>query len=103
MVKNSREGSCLAATYDDMQTIFKNSNTAYVVHGWVYSHKLDASIKHSWIAFSDKDVIYEPVNQIILDKNMQEFYKMRPVKTYTNIQMLCRSVKTGLKGGKFEF
>ena len=103
---SSREGACISSAYDDMMSIFENDGkrgNAFVVHGWVYSHKLNATIKHAWIAFNDKEIIYEPVKQVILDKNMQELLKMKEVKRYSYWDIIKKSLKTGMKGGVFEF
>lgn len=104
--KNGREGRCVAAAYEDLTEKFKDgaiSGDIKIVHGWVLSHKLNASIKHAWIEFVGKDVIYEPVSQKILDKNLQEFFRMRPVKKYGYYEIMKHSARTGFKGGKFEF
>jgi putative cell wall-binding protein len=104
--KNPREGACISAAYDEMMGHFKDgakSGDIVVVHGWVFSPKLKASIKHAWLEFIKKGIVYEPVNQVILDEKWQKFFKLRPVKRYTYIELIKRSLKTGMKGGVFEF
>jgi putative cell wall-binding protein len=104
--KNLREGSCVAAAYDDMMGKFQDGardGDIVVVHGWVFSPKLKASIKHAWLEFIKNGLVYEPVNQVILNAHMQEFFKLRPVKRYPYYELIKRSLKTGMKGGVFEF
>jgi hypothetical protein len=104
----SRQGSCVPAAYEDvMHGIFQKDfkdGRAEVVHGWVLSFKLNATIKHAWIEFRDKDELYEPVTEQFLNKEMAyAIWKMKPMKRYDYMQLMKRSVITGSAGGQFEF
>jgi hypothetical protein len=108
MKKNPREGACLSAAFDDIKVggtfhDLAERNEILIVHGWAYSQKLAASIKHAWLEFTSSGIVYEPVNQVILDKKLQEFFRLRPVKYYTYMEILKLSIKTSQVGGKFEF
>lgn len=107
-IDGDRQGCCIPATYEDMiKGTFKDlaeRGEVVAIHGWVYSHKLDRMIKHSWIDFVDKDIIYEPVNRVIITKQMmRETFKAEEVKRYTYWELIKLSLKTRMKGGEFEF
>lgn len=105
-MKNDRAGKCIPSAYEDMQGIFKDAaldGDVVLVHGWVYSYALEKDIKHAWLEFHKRGVVWDPVAQVILTPDQQKKYNMRPVKRYSYWEMMKMSIRTKSAGGEFEF
>lgn len=107
---NSRQGTCIPSTYEDLHGKFYDmalAEQAFVVHGWIYSSKLNQLIKHAWIEFTDpalKDLVYDVVYEIFIRKKyLQEKYQLKEVKRYDIFELMKLSIKYKSLGGEFEF
>lgn len=90
---NDFPGNCYSIS---LELIGTKKNSAKLVHGHIYSTKLNKMIRHAWIEEENKVYDFSGGKRTILPiKDYYHYGKATPVNTYTKEEALLMARKTG--------